>query len=390
MRLLSGAYTLDVHVYDKGPVNGRIPPDTKLLASDPNLAFTMVRHKINSLNLTLTGAPKSLAVSELPSGTAGTAFTHPKGFSVIALDEAGYTIVGTYEHPLRLDDGDTSGATTIATTGSDDPPARTLLSSSDAATLDYTGLAIVPAAISASTAGAINGTGTFAPALQPIAIKTSDMLNDAYAGVDLYATSGTGSSATFSASEIGWTNAPYDKALSLAVQRICGRIATVSPAEGGSFAVTVASTPSAGTCTGSLHDGAGQARTVTLAYTNFGYTGTTRSIVVPAGVTKARIQAVGAQGGAGCCGGGDGGNGGSVAATVNLAPGRLSVSVGGQGAASAGTGGAGGFNGGAPGGTGSNSYGPSNGGGGGGGASTVLLDSAVLVVGGGGGGGGGG
>ena len=342
--------------------------------------------------LALNGVPASFTITP-PAGTAGTAFSGPQAVIVAVKDAAGNTIVGSYANPVTLSDDDLSGATTLATSGSDNPAAGELLSSGDMATLTYTGLAIAPPAIRASASNATSGSGAFAPSLQPIVVTTSDAQNPSFAGVDLYATSGAGSSGSFNVAEAGWTNSPYNKPFTIVASGGCSTIASVAPSSGTSFTATVAGSAGAGTCTAALSDGVGQSQTVTFAYTNFAYTGASQAITVPAGVTSVTISAAGAQGGSGCSCSSDyaaaGGNGGSLTATVPVASATLTVLVGGQGGTStSGIGGAGGFNGGAAGGSGNGAFFFNIGAGGGGGASAVMQGGAQLVVAGGGGGGG--
>ena len=114
----------------------------------------------------------------------------------------------------------------------------------------------------------------------------------------------------------------------------------------------------------------------TLIQTDFGYTGSAQTFIVPAGVTSVIIEAWGAQGG-----GSYGGNGGYASGTLSVTPGQaLAIYVGGQG----GTNAAAGWNGGGLGG-----YDLQNGGatsGGGGGASDVRAGGVSVIIAGGGGG----
>ncbi len=123
----------------------------------------------------------------------------------------------------------------------------------------------MPATITASASGATSGTATFTPALQAISYSGPLVLGSPE--VDLYATSGTGSTGTFSASEVGWTNTPFDKTLNATMASACSSIATVSPASGTSFTITAVASPTAGICTLTLSDGAGQTKSVTVTYT---------------------------------------------------------------------------------------------------------------------------
>lgn len=414
IQLLSGSYTGSISTYDNVSCAGyscTIPGGANLLSTASSVPFTITPYIVNNIDFTLSGVVASLQVSGVPTGTAGTAFGSPQSFTVTAKDADGYTIVGAYENAVAISDNDTSGAATVTTSGSDAPPGGELLSSNDTVTLNYTGLAINPATITASATGATNGTGTFTPTLQPIVITTSDTLNPSYVGVDLYATSGAGSTASFSASEAGWTNAPYNNTLSASTASGCSSIATLATS-GTSVTATVASSPAAGKCTATIKDPFGQSQAVTLAYTNFPYPAPTPtpicipppppsfspcppmptpapySIAVPNGVTQVTIVAAGAQGGAGD-NAGTGGNGGSVTATVGVsASATLEVFAGGMGSSFT----AGGIG-----------FGPSpgggwNGGGGGGGpfsaggggasdvrASPYALADRLVVAGGGGG-----
>jgi hypothetical protein len=274
--------------------------------------------------LVLNGVPAALAISALPAGTAGAALA-ATAFIVTAKDADGNTIVGSYANPVTLADNDSSGATALVTSGSDNPPAGELVSSSDAAKLSYTGLAIPPATISAAASGATSASGSFVPPLQPIVVTTSDALNPSFIGVDLYATSGAGASGSFTVSEAGWTNTPYDKSLTATSGSGCNSIGTVVPS-GNTFDASVAISPAPGICAVTLSDGAGQSQAVTLAYTNFTYTGGDQNISLPANVTQVTVTAAGAQGGSTV--GNSGGQGGSVTAQIPVSSGSLIVRIG--------------------------------------------------------------
>lgn len=329
----AGSATFTLAAYDQPNAGGDL-----IATASPT--YTIVAGQANNESVTLNGVPAAVTVTP-PSATAGTVFASPQNISVTVKDGDGNTIMGTYANPLTLTDSDTSGATSIATSGNDNPPAGQLLSSSDTATIAYTGLAIAPVTITVR-ANAATGTASFAPALQPILVTTyaSPAPNPNFIGVDLRPGSTTG---TFTASEVGWTNAPFNKSLALTASG-CAPIASVAPASGTSFTATVSATPVAGTCTATLSDGNGQSQPVTLAYTAFSYTDGPQSITVPAGVTNIEVIAFGAQGGA--LSGFPGGLGGEVDAIMPAVGGEvLWVYVGGSISASGGPP-AGGFNGG--------------------------------------------
>jgi hypothetical protein len=160
--LLAGGYTVTIDTYDKAPVGGSIPAGAKLLSTAKNAGFTMTGGITNSVGIALDGIPASFAVGALPSGTIGTP-TAATPFAVTVKDADGDIITGTYDNAVALANGDHSGATTVATSGSDAPPAGKLLSSSDVSTLAYTGGSIDSATITASATGATSGNATFAP-----------------------------------------------------------------------------------------------------------------------------------------------------------------------------------------------------------------------------------
>ena len=366
--LKSGSYTASVSLYDKAPVGGSIPAGAKLLSTLSNAPFTIARGKPNIVGLDLAGVPASFSFIDVPLATAGTAFPTPQHFTVIAKDAGGFVIVGTYQNAITLSDGDTSGATSIATLGADNPGGGKLLSSSDVATIAYTGLAIAPVTITASASGASNGTATFAPTLQPIVVTTNNTINPGFVGVDLYATTGAGSTKNFTVSEIGWTNAPFNK--SIGVSGSCSSTASVSPASGTSFTATAGGTVTVGTCTDTLSDGAGQQQPFIVAYSRFVETGGEQDLTLPAGVNQITAIVRGAQGSLGI--GSAGGRGAIVTASLPITPlDMLAVFAGGQN----------GYNGGGNSGTAS-----------GGGASDIreggtALANRIVVAGGGGGGG---
>jgi hypothetical protein len=135
------------------------------LLSQATLGIAVAANQANTATtpLILNGAASTFVISGLPSATTGTAFTSPHAFIVNAKDASGNTIVGTYLHSVTLTDGDTSGATTIVTSGSDNPPSGTLLSSADTATLNYTGATLASATITAGSSGATTASIAFMP-----------------------------------------------------------------------------------------------------------------------------------------------------------------------------------------------------------------------------------
>ncbi|GAC1388427.1 MAG: hypothetical protein NVSMB31_02350 [Vulcanimicrobiaceae bacterium] len=227
----------------------------------------------NSSTITLLGVPKSFSITSVPSATAGTAFGSAATLSLAVKDADGVTITGTYASPVTVTDSDASSLTqgsALSVNGGAAASSIQSNASSDVIKLSYGGLAIAPATLTAGATGATNGTASFAPALS--AIVYSGPLVSTLPEIDLYAATGTGSSATFTASEVGWTNAPYNRSITATQAGACSTIATTSPASGTSFTTTAVASPTAGTCTLTLSDFAsGQTKGVTLTYTTSGF-----------------------------------------------------------------------------------------------------------------------
>jgi hypothetical protein len=253
-----GTDTFTLTTYDAQSGSGNV-------ISTASPSYTITAGTVNDNTVTLNGVPATLAISGVATATAGTAFASPQSFTVNAKDADGNTILGTYAVPITLTDDDASGATAINTAGADSPPSGELIGSSDTATLGYNGRAISPVTISASASGASSASATFAPALQAIAY--SGPVSSGNPEIDLFATSGNGSSDTFTASELGLTNTPFNGTLNVSLAGGCGNIATVSPASGTAFTISAVAIPSAGSCTLTIGDGFGQTKAVTLTYT---------------------------------------------------------------------------------------------------------------------------
>ncbi len=325
-----GGDTFAVKLYDATNAGGN-PLSTGTVTK------TIVANTANSVNVTFNGVVASLSVALGASGTAGTSATIP--VTVNALDADGNTIVGPGVYvnasgtplTIALSDSDGSGATTLSTTSLTQP--------TSGVSLNYSGLAIEPATIGVSATGVAANTTTFTPALQPIAVTTTDSQNPNFAGVDLYAASGAGSSGTFTVSEAGWTNAPYNKTLTATPGSGCTNIGSVVQT-GNSFTATAAGAPSPGTCTVvTLSDPFSQTQAVTLAYSGYAYSGAVTTFTPPSGVSSITITARGAGGGTGSNGGGTGA--GEIGTFAVSAATSLNVLVG-QAGASAGDGSAGG------------------------------------------------
>lgn len=334
LELDSGTYLVSVGAYNDAPVKGRIPSGAKLLASAEGASLLVQAKPGNTFGVVLGGVPKSLILGALPSATAGSAL-QKKAFAVNAKDASANLIVGSYEKPVALTDIDASGATAVFTAGGDHPKPDMLLSSSDSASMSYTGLAISRAVIRASAAGATTASANFTPLLHAIGPAT-------LAGYVYLNPFGTVSPVTFTASEIGWTNAPFNRTFATQLTAGCDNIATVTPSQGTTFTATLVSSPSAGDCSFVLSDGAGQQLHIPIGYAQFSFTGEAQPFPVPASVNQLTIAIAGAQGGTSSYGG-TGGEGGSVTATIPVASFEtLNINVGGAGS----VGGNAGYNGG--------------------------------------------
>lgn len=243
--------------------------------STANPLFTITPGVANSLSVVLDGIPASFTITALPSGTAGTAFGTAKGFALAVKDADGNTITGTYANPVTIADSDSSSltqGTALAVNGGAGALSVVSTASTDTLALNYGGLAIPTATLTASATGATNATATFTPTLQPIAY--SGPLNGSTPEIDLYASSGYGSTFSFNASEVGWTNAPYGKSLAVNAST-CSTFATATagvdvPATGTPIAVAAIASPVAGTCTMTVSDPLGQTKSVVGTYTSTG------------------------------------------------------------------------------------------------------------------------
>jgi hypothetical protein len=170
--LASGRYAVTVTTYDLAPASGAIPNNAKVLSTAVNVPLTVVTGKNNQFNVTLEGVVASLTVSGLPGGAVGTPFS-AQSFTVTAKDADGNTIAGPYDNAVTLTDNDNTGATTVGSSGSDHPTSGMLLSSSDTATLGFTGAA-VSATIGATASGATGSSASFTPSGAVAVTLTTD------------------------------------------------------------------------------------------------------------------------------------------------------------------------------------------------------------------------
>lgn len=240
--------------------------------------FALERGKSNAESLTLLGIPASFAFAGLPAGSAGSAFS-AKGFSLNVLDAAGDVITGNYSSSVTLSDGDTSGATGLSLNGAAGALSIAIAGSGDALALNYTGLAIASATLTAQASSATTGIATFVPSVAGVGVvcdgggngdttECGTTLGGA-PQINLWNAAGgaQGNAATFTASQTGWTSAPYDKPI--AESDNCSSIATITlTLAPGEFTATAKPTDSAAaSCTITLTGGA-QPMLLPLTFTN--------------------------------------------------------------------------------------------------------------------------
>jgi hypothetical protein len=272
-----GSDNLSFTVYDAQ--NGSGNPLSSLTQD-----FTVTPGQANALSATLEGVPASISFT-LPSGTAGTVINSTTvAFSV--LDADGNQITGStaLANGVTLTDGESDGlnATSLAVNGGTPSSTVTIDKPTDTLKFKYSGLAIASTSVNAS------GTG-LTPSSSPFTVTStnpSSACSDGGAGVcattptnptiNLYTNSGTGSTATLTTTQTGWTNSGYLQDVTESDN--CSSYATVAkststnPGGAGTvFTVATSGTPSsAGSCTITLTGGGNSSQnseSVTLTYT---------------------------------------------------------------------------------------------------------------------------
>jgi hypothetical protein len=234
-------------------------------------SFTIVAGAANGpFTITLDGIPKTFTFGAVTGGAAGT--TSTQTLSIAVLDADGNTITGTYANPVTLSDSDSSGdlvnGSAVKVGAGAAATSVTLNSDTDAAaaTLTYGGLAIVSPTLSLSAMGATTGTQPFSVTLNPITVAPATE-------IDLYAATGTGSTGSFTAGEVGWSNAPYNKTFTLGTATCSTGTAaatySLSTVNNLTWTDTTPASPAAGNCTVPINDFAGSLHSgsVTLTFT---------------------------------------------------------------------------------------------------------------------------
>jgi hypothetical protein len=226
---------------------------------------------------------KTIVFGKVPAAKGGTAFAKPMALPVVAKNAGGAAITGAYANPISLADADKTGASQLLVNGKPASAKNLVTASTDAVTISYTGLTIAPATLSATAKGAKGATASFAPTIPPIAYTGPKVSNAPE--IDLTSnTSGTaGYSGAFTATQAGWSGAPYKKSFTYAFAPIKGQtnncpgtthagyvVAPKSGTTGSAFTVHGASTAAAGECLLKITGGAAASISVTLTYTTTG------------------------------------------------------------------------------------------------------------------------
>jgi hypothetical protein len=181
-----------------------------------------------------------------------------------AFNAQSQTISSTLANPITI----TSSNSAVTLSVNSGTPSTSVILSSGAQVLSlgYSGLAIIPVTLKAAATGMTTQSVTFAPAIQSVV----------YAGptsspeIDLYATSGTGSTYNFTAGQPGWTGS-FGQSLTVTGASNCSTFASIAtPAPAATnFTVTAVASPVPGTCTLGI-GGFSSSINVTITYTTFG------------------------------------------------------------------------------------------------------------------------
>ena len=234
--------------------------------------FSPTAGQNNIINVTINGAPFTITITAIPASFAANTASQTANLTVTVADHAGQTITGTYNSSVRITDPDSDTTNGTHLTGTHAGSGCTtscvdLLTSTDTVTLNYGGLAENPVVLTSSNAdvtanSGTAGTGTFTPVLNAI---TGDAGNSTTTlggtGIDLYTTLNTspvGYSGTVKYGELGFTNSPYNKQLSITGGGSCSSFATLATGANSSnetpFTATAIASPAAGQCTLTVTD----------------------------------------------------------------------------------------------------------------------------------------
>ena len=274
----------------------------------------------NTQTVTLGAIPATLTVSGVPAALNAGTQSQTATVSVVAKDGHGDTIpTGRAPNVLYVD---VTGAAINVTLSDPDTaqhgscvvPTGTSTCTTGAATsvtfagpdvthvFAYDGVAELPVTLTATASGATNGTAPFqatlnAPVFNASQATPTGVAQSGSAEIDLFNTTGLGSTGSESFTESGWTNAPYNHALGFANTGACtsgagisatsmADIATISvgansTTNGTPITATIASgagLPKSGSCPSTISDGLSGnstdgSATLTVTYSNLVVTG---------------------------------------------------------------------------------------------------------------------
>jgi hypothetical protein len=225
----------------------------------------------NMGSISMLGIPSTFTITGVPAANAGFDFATPAPLSVTALDASGDAIPGTYANSVTLSINDSTNSAQLSAGGGTAANSVVLTGSTVPVSLAYTGLAIVPATISASAASATTKNVSFAPALYaPASVCNqfgSDTTECATPGpqVNIYANTGTGSTATFTLSQVGWYGGGFFKTFTQT--NTCSGLIAITTTDNVVYTATAAGNALAGTCDVTVTGGANLTVDVPITYT---------------------------------------------------------------------------------------------------------------------------
>lgn len=261
---------------------------------------TVVQGILNTFSVTLSGVATTLATNFTTAAmTANSPVTQTDVVQV--KDPSGARIVGTAPFDggatVTVTNNDTSGQTTlVAGTGGGSATTCsgntcTLSHGADTVNLVYTGRAVAGSGgpppvdsftVTASSSGLTTATANLSITDLPITFDVTtldDTGHGGQAGDPNYNQptlffAATGNSSGFTASELGWSNAPYSQTFSTAFDSTtCGSgasaVATITPSTGTSFTVT---SQNPGICKLTVSDGVGQSKILWISVTTSNFT----------------------------------------------------------------------------------------------------------------------
>jgi len=208
-------------------------------------------------------------MTNIPSGSAGTALSN-QIVNFKAFTSSNTQITGSFANTVTVTSSDSS--TLLSVNGGAASQSVTLTSGTQQLFINYTGLAVNPVTIEATASGATTLDQSFSPTLSAIAYSGPTVSSNPE--IDLYATNGTGSQFTFTASQLGWTGTTYGNTLIATIPKTgtCSNFATItqpSSTSSSTYTVTAIASPTVGTCTIGL-GGFNSNITVTITYSTFG------------------------------------------------------------------------------------------------------------------------